>query len=152
MLSDTKAARKRAEEREATGVITAALLKAFQDYRRHDVGSDAAPHDFERWDEYFRAALGEATVAVETLGNEDLRKRLSTSLDLLIWASDSQLLWESRLHSARTVAWAAHADALACLGANLRNEPLPEAAKEWKAADSALQWQYEQERRAAEGE
>ncbi len=46
---------------------------------------------------------------------------------------------------------AAHRDALACLGANLHGEALPEAAETWKAADGQLQGQFEQERRAEEG-
>ncbi|MFI1700294.1 hypothetical protein ACH419_30530 [Streptomyces bobili] len=153
VLSDTKKARKRAEEKDATATITAALLEVRQTYRNSEVGSGPTPEDFDSWADYFLSKLGTAEVAVMTFHNEALRKRLTSSLELLIWgAYDEQLLHETHLGSARAVAYAAHRDALACLGANLRSEALPEAAEAWKAADGQLQWQFEQERRAEEGE
>jgi uncharacterized protein (DUF697 family) len=47
VLSDTKKARKRAEEKEAAATITAALLEVRQVYRNRDVGSGPAPDNFD---------------------------------------------------------------------------------------------------------
>ncbi|MER7688649.1 hypothetical protein [Streptomyces sp. NPDC097610] len=153
VLSDTKKARKRAEEKAATETITAALLEMRETYRKVDVGSGPAPDGFEYWPDFLLSKLGTAEVAVMAFNSEALRKRLTSSLDLLIWGShDSQLLYETRLGSSRVVAYAAHQDAMACLGANLRGEPLPEAAESWKNADGQMQWQDEQIRRAEAGE
>ncbi|MDX2854430.1 hypothetical protein PV342_39690 [Streptomyces sp. PA03-3a] len=153
VLSDTKKARKRAAEKEATETITAALLDVRQIYRKSDVGSGSAPEEFDTWSDFLLSKLGKAEVAVMALHGEDLRKRLTSSLDLLIWgAYDSQLLYQTHLGGFRVVAYAAHQDAMACLGANLRGEKLPEAAETWKTADSQMQWQFEQIRRAEEGE
>ncbi|MEU1569425.1 recombinase family protein [Streptomyces mirabilis] len=78
--------------------------------------------------------------------------RVRAELDLLLWgAHDSQLLHETRLSGSRAVAYAAHQDAMACLGANLRNESLPEAAETWTSADGQMRCQFEQVRRAEEG-
>ena len=52
----------------------------------------------------------------------------------------------------RSVAYAAYQDAMACLGANLRGEPLPGASDTWQSAESQMQRQFEQERRAEVGE
>lgn len=153
VLSDTKKARERAEEKEAARTITTALLEVRQIYRNTDVGSGPAPEDFEHWLDYLLAKLGEAEVAARTFRSADLRTRLTGSLDLLIsGAHDSQLLHETHQHSPRAVAYAAHQDAMACLGATLRGEKLPEATKAWKTADGHMQWQADQERRAEEGE
>ncbi|MFD4001971.1 hypothetical protein [Streptomyces rubiginosohelvolus] len=152
-LSDTKKARKRAEEKEATAVITAALLKTRQIYRSKDVGSGPPPGGFDTWPDYLLSNLGKAEVAILAFRSEALRKRLTSSLDLLIWgAHDSQLLYETRLGGSRAVAYAVHQDAVACLGANLRGERLPDAAATWTTADGQMQWQFEQVRRAEEGE
>ncbi|MET7912036.1 hypothetical protein ABZS98_27975 [Streptomyces avermitilis] len=152
-LSDTKKARKRAAEKEATESITAALLDVRQTYRKSDVGSGAAPEEFDTWAEFLLSKLGKAEVAVMAFHSEDLRTRLTSSLDLLIWgAHDSQLLYETRLGGSRVAAYAAHQDAMACLGANLRGEKLPEASETWKNADGQMKWQFEQVRRAEEGE
>ncbi|MEU0942302.1 hypothetical protein ABZ379_05815 [Streptomyces canus] len=153
VLSDTKKARKRAEEKEATETITGALLDVRQIYRNADVGSAPAPDDFDTWSDYLLSKLGKAEVAVMTFSSKALRERLTSSLDLLIWgAHDSQLLYETRLGGSRTVAYAAHEDAMTCLGANRREEPLPEAKERWKRADSQMRWQDEQVRRAEEGQ
>ncbi|MFC8230616.1 hypothetical protein [Streptomyces sp. NPDC057287] len=153
VLSDTKKARTRAEEKVATETITAALLEVRQTYRKGEVGTGPAPDEFEHWPDYLLSKLGAAEVAVMAFSSEDLRKRLTSSLDLLLWgAHDSQLLYETRLGSSRVVAYAAHHDALACLGANLRGEPLPDAAERWTNADHQMRWQDEQVRRAEEGE
>ncbi|MEU0030645.1 hypothetical protein [Streptomyces sp. NPDC006335] len=153
VLSDTKKARERAEEKEAAATITAALLEVRQIYRNTDVGSGPAPEDFEYWADYLLSKLGKAEVAVMAFRSEALRTRLTASLDLLIWgAHDSRLLYETRLGSSRAVAYAAHQDAMACLGAKLRGEELPSATKVWIAADGHMQWQAEEERRAGEGE
>ncbi|QKV98212.1 hypothetical protein HUT19_41560 (plasmid) [Streptomyces sp. NA02950] len=153
VLSDTKQARKRAEEKEAAATITAALLEVRQIYRNTDVGSGPAPEDFEYWSDYLLSKLGKAEVAVMAFRSEALRTRLTASLDLLIWGShDARLLYETRLGSSRAVAYAAHQDAMACLGATLRGEKLPEATKAWKEADGHMQWMAEEERRATEEE
>lgn len=152
VLSDTKKARQRAEEKEATEIITSALLEVRQIYRNTDVGSGPVPGEFEYWPDYLLSKLDKSEAAVMRFHSEALRKRVTASLDLLIWgAHDSQLLYETR-SSARAVAYEAHRDAMACLGAHLRGEQLPEATKAWKDADSQLRWQAEQERRAEEGE
>ncbi|MEU9405730.1 hypothetical protein AB0E08_08485 [Streptomyces sp. NPDC048281] len=152
-LSDTKKARKRAAEKEATETITAALLDVRQTYRKSDVGSGPAPEEFDTWADFLLSKLGKAEVAVMALHSEDLRKRLTSSLDLLIWgAYDSQLLYETRLGGSRVVANTAHQDAMACLGANLRGKKLPEPAETWRTADGQMKWQFEQVRRAEEGE
>jgi hypothetical protein len=152
VLSDTKAARTRAEEREATGVVTAALLKVHQTYRKWD-GKAPVPDGSKTWTDFFHAELAEAEVAAMVFRSAALRKRLKSSLDLLIWgASDDQLLHETRLTFPRVVAYAAHQDAMDCLGANLRNEALPEPSPRWTSADNQMQWQFEQVRRAEEGE
>lgn len=153
VLSDTKRARKRAEEKDATAIITAALLDVRETYRTNNVGSGSAPEDFDTWPDFPLSKLGKAEVAVMAFGSEALRERLTSSLDLLIWgAHDSQLLHETRLSGSRAVAYAAHKDAMACLGANLRSEPLPEAEETWTSADGQMRWQFEQIRRAEEGE
>ncbi|MBT2545804.1 hypothetical protein J7E99_35325 [Streptomyces sp. ISL-44] len=55
-----------------------------------------------------------------TFSSADLRKHLTSSLDLLIWgAHDSQLMYETGLGSSRPAAYAALQDAMACLGADL---------------------------------
>ncbi|MQL61891.1 hypothetical protein F6Q10_04430 [Streptomyces vinaceus] len=153
VLSDTKKARQHAEEKKATAIITAALLEARQIYRKSDVGSGPAPDDFATWADYLRAKLGKAEVAVMAFSSAALRERLTSSLDLLIWgAHDEQLLYETRLGSSQVVAYAVHRDAMACLGANLRGEKLPEAAETWNTADGHLQWLFEKARRDEEGE
>ncbi|MEV6403919.1 hypothetical protein AB0M58_13370 [Streptomyces bobili] len=153
VLSDTKQARQRAEEKEAAATITAALLDVRQIYRNTDVGSGPAPDDFEHWPDYLLSKLGTAEVALMAFRSEALRTRLTASLDLLIWgAHDSRLLYETRLGSPRAVAYAAHQDARACLGATLRGEKLPDATKEWKEADGHMQMMAEEERRAHDGE
>ncbi|WP_328674954.1 hypothetical protein [Streptomyces sp. NBC_00343] len=152
MLSDTKAARTRAEEREATGVITAALLKMHQTYRKWD---DSAPalEGFGTWADHFHAELAEAEVAAMVFRSQPLRARLKAPLNLLTWgATDDHLVQESRLGFTRVVAYAAYQDALDCLGANLRNEPLPAPSPRWTSADDQMRWQIEAERRASEGE
>ncbi|MET9671244.1 hypothetical protein ABZY19_39020 [Streptomyces sp. NPDC006475] len=154
VLSDAKAARRRAEEREATGVITAGLREARQIYWKGNVGTEMAPDGFDRdWTGYFSKMLGEAEVAVMVFEDEVLRQRLRASMDLLIWgAHDGQLLEETRLFLPRVVALAAHKDALACLGANLRDEDLPTPGEYWTKANSQWEWQEEQIRRAEAGE
>lgn len=153
VLSDTKKARKRAEEKAATETITAALLEVRQIYRKVDVGTGPAPDDFEYWPDYLLSKLGGAEVAAMAFNSKDLRNRLIASLNLLIWgAHDSQLLYEMHIGSSRAVAYAAHQDAMACLGANLRGEPLPAAAETWMNADCQMRWQDEQVRRAEAGE
>ncbi|MFG3157186.1 hypothetical protein ACGF7W_34710 [Streptomyces sp. NPDC048219] len=153
VLSDTKSARRRAEEREASAAISAALLKVRQKYKNDGMGTDRLPEGFDTWPDYFHSLLGEAEVAVLTFTDRGLRDRLTGSLDLLIWgAHDDQLLHESRLSFPRVVAYAAYNDALACLGANLRNEPLPNPTDTWTTAHRQLQWQEEQVRRAEAGE
>ncbi|MFE4756445.1 hypothetical protein ACFRIB_40610 [Streptomyces mirabilis] len=152
VLSDTKKARWRAEEKEATEIITIALLEVRQIYRNTDVGSGPAPEPFRLWTDYLESKFGGSEAALMRLHNDALRKRVTSSLDLLVWgAHDSRLLYETR-STARAVANHAHDDAMACLGAYTRNEPWPDATKAWKDADGQLQWQFEQERRAAEGE
>ncbi|MDX3166009.1 hypothetical protein PV516_19665 [Streptomyces scabiei] len=152
VLSDTKKARRRAEEKEATEIITAALLEVRQIYRSTDVGSGPVPGDFDGWPDYLLSKLGKSEAAVMRFHSEVLRRRVTSSLDLLTWgAHDRWLLAETR-SSARGVAYLAYRDAMACLGANLRGEPLPEATKAWNDADGQLRWQNEQERRAEEGE
>ncbi|MEU1601149.1 hypothetical protein ABZ468_52825 [Streptomyces sp. NPDC005708] len=152
VLSVTKKARRRAEEKEATEIITAGLLEVRQIYRNTDVGSGPAPGDFEYWPDYLLSKFDRSEAAVMRFHSEALRKRVTSSLDLLVWgAHDSQLLYETR-STAGAVAYQAHKDAMACLGAYMRGEPLPEATKAWKDADGQLQWQVEQERRAEEGE
>ncbi|MEV5879422.1 hypothetical protein AB0L75_35415 [Streptomyces sp. NPDC052101] len=134
-LSDTKKARKQAAEKDATAIITTALLEAHQRYMNNDVGLDPAPDNFDTWTGYFLSTFGEAEVAVMTLHSEALRRRITASLWLLAWgAYDTQLLHETHLDT-RTLAYAAHKDAMACLGANLRSEPLPRPTKTWTAAD-----------------
>ncbi|MEU5499807.1 hypothetical protein [Streptomyces griseofuscus] len=152
VLSDTKKARQRAEEKEATEIITAALLEVRQIYRNTDVGSGPVPGEFEYWSDYLLSKLDKSEAAVMRFRSEALRNRVSSSLDLLIWgAHDSQLLHETR-SSTRAVAYEAHRDAMACLWAHMRGEPLPEATKAWTDTDAQLRWQAEQERRAEEGE
>jgi type II secretory pathway pseudopilin PulG len=52
VLSDTKQARKRTEEKEAAATITSALLEVRQIYRNSDVVSGPAPEDFDTWSDY----------------------------------------------------------------------------------------------------
>ncbi|MFD5452195.1 hypothetical protein [Streptomyces sp. NPDC127100] len=153
VLSDTKSARRRAEEREASATISASILEVRQKYKNDGMGTDRVPEGFSTWPDYFHSLLGEAEVAVLTFTNKDLRRRLTDSLDLLIWgAHDDQLLHESRLSFPRVVAYAAYNDILACLGANLRNEALPSPTDTWTKARHQLRWQDEQVRRAEAGE
>lgn len=154
VLADTRKARRRAEEKEATATITTALLKVRQIYRNTDVGSGSAPEGFEYWSDYLLSKLGKAEVAVMAFRNESLRTRLAASLDLLIWgAHDDRLLHETGLGSTRVVAYVAHQDAMTCLGTSLRGKKkLPEATKAWRDADDHMQWMIEEERRATEGE
>ncbi|MGW5460125.1 hypothetical protein [Streptomyces sp. NPDC003996] len=105
VLSDTKKARQRAEEKETTEIITAALLEVRQIYRNTDVGSGPVPGEFEYWPDYLLSKLDKSEAAVMRFHSEALRKRVTSSLDLLIWgAHDSQLLYETR-SSARAVAF-----------------------------------------------
>jgi hypothetical protein len=153
VLSDTKKARKRAEEKEAAATITAALLEVRQVYRNRDVGSGPAPDNFDFWSDYLSSKLGDAEVAAMTFTSKALRQRLTSSLDLVIWgAHDSRLLYETHLGSSRAVAYVAHQDAMACLGATLRGEKLPDPAEAWKTADDQMKYQAALERRAEAGE
>ncbi|MEU5510807.1 hypothetical protein [Streptomyces fungicidicus] len=153
VLSDTKSARRRAEEREAAATISAAVLDVRQKYRTVAMNTYRVPKKFSTWPEYFHSLLGQAEIAVLTFTNEDLRKRLTGSLDLLIWgAHDDQLLHETRLTFPPVVAYAAYSDVLDCLGAHLRDEALPAPTDTWTKAHSQLQWQFEQVRRAEAGE
>ncbi|WP_030390785.1 hypothetical protein [Streptomyces sp. NRRL S-241] len=153
VLSDTKKARQRADEKEAAEIITAALLQVRQIYRKSAVGSPPVPEDeFEHWTDYLLAKLGASEAAVMRFHDKALRERLTASLDLLIWgAHDNQLLHETRSH-VRAVAYEAHRDAMECLGAHMRREQLPKATKAWMDASGQLEWQMEQVRRAEEGE
>ncbi len=156
VLSDTKKARRRAEEKEATETITVALLKIRQIYRTKDVGSSPVPSEegaeCDSWPDYLLSALGTSEAAVMRFRSEALRERIAASLDLLIWgAHDEQLLYETR-SSTRAVAYEAHRDAMECLGAHMRGEKLPEATTAWKDANHQLNWQNELMRRAEEGE
>ncbi|MEV0182878.1 hypothetical protein AB0I54_26780 [Streptomyces sp. NPDC050625] len=49
------------------------------------------------------------------------------------------------------MAYAVHKDAMACLGANLCGEKLPEVAETWNTAEGDLQWLFEKARRDEEG-
>ncbi|MFF8431752.1 hypothetical protein ACF07Y_42835 [Streptomyces sp. NPDC016566] len=116
----------------------------------NDVGLDPAPGNFDTWTGYFLSTFGEAEVAVMALHGEALRRRITASLVLLAWgAYDTQLLHETHLNT-RTLAYAAHQDAMACLGANLRSEPLPRPTETWTTAD--FQMSAREYRRARQGE
>jgi hypothetical protein len=134
VLSDTKAARKRTEEREATGIITTSFQKTFLVYTQQNVRVAPVPEGFELWTDYFRSALDEAEVAIQVIRDRRLRLRLSSSLEMLIHGGNEEILRDTRLNNPDHMASVAYRDALACLGANLRNEPLPEPSRGWKAA------------------
>jgi hypothetical protein len=57
-----------------------------------------------------------------------------------------------RRQRALKAAGCTHVNAMACLGATLRGEKLPEATQAWKDADGHMKWMVEEERRAHEGE
>ncbi|MGV9277746.1 hypothetical protein [Streptomyces griseosporeus] len=152
VLSDTKKARRRAEEKEATEIITAALLEVRQIYRNNNVGPGPVPGEFEYWPDYLLSKLDKSEAAAMRFHSKALRERITSSLGLLIWgAHDDQLLYTTD-STARAVAYEAYRDAMTCLGAYMRGEQLPKPTKAWTDADAHLHWQIEQERLAEAGE
>ncbi|MFB7931968.1 hypothetical protein ACFC4C_23010 [Streptomyces sp. NPDC056039] len=132
-LSDTKTARRRTEEREATVVVSAACLQLRRDYPmwRPD-HRDENGHD---WPGHAWSVLGNAEPAVLVFRNSVLRQRLAESLMLIrdvnkIPPTLRRLLDDEPVYLACS-------DVLSCLGANLRGEPLPKASKDWK---NAIEW------------
>ncbi|MFD5619234.1 hypothetical protein [Streptomyces yangpuensis] len=139
MLSDTKKARQRADEKEATEIITAALLEVRQIYRKSAVGPDPVPEG-EHWTGHLLAELGASQAAAMRFHDKALRRRLTVSLDLLLQGSpDSQM-----------VAYEAHRDAMECLGAHIRRERLPKPTRFWTDARDRLEWAEEQARQTRE--
>ncbi|MFF2571176.1 hypothetical protein [Streptomyces sp. NPDC058084] len=144
VLADNRKARRREEERKATDELVRALVKARQD-SRHEEG-------FDPWAEHFLGVLGEAEAAVLLFADKKLRSRLEDSISLIIWgADDSQVRREARM-SHFEIVHEAYTDAVACLGANLRQEKRPKPSPRWSEAAGAWRWVDEQVRRAENGE
>lgn len=136
-LADTKKARQRQAERDATTTLSAQLTKARLDAAR------GLPENAE-WTPHFLELFGGPEAAVLTFKSKNLRDRLKSSLELIIWgADDSELQYKTRRPPPFLV-YLACGDALECLGANLRDEKLPAASKTWKDATGQWEWQQEQ--------
>ncbi|SEE59680.1 hypothetical protein [Streptomyces sp. TLI_105] len=79
-----------------------------------------------------------------------MRTRISNSIDLIIWgAGDSYVLGRTQMNR-REMVYEAYMDAVNCLGANLRDEELPEPRKTWSDAVAEQKW-VEENIRQAEG-
>ncbi|MFB7453510.1 hypothetical protein [Streptomyces sp. NPDC056194] len=138
---DNRKARRREEERKATDEIVRALVQARQTSR----SSETLDLD---WAPRFLAILGEAEGAVLVLRDAVLRKRVSSSMDLILWgAGDDHFRSQMQMSAAETV-YEAYTDAVGCLGANLRGEALPKARKTWSDAVTKQEWIAEQIRQA----
>ncbi|MGN5392584.1 hypothetical protein [Streptomyces sp. JL7001] len=92
---------------------------------------------FEDWREHLLAELGASQAAAMRFRDKALRRRLTVSLDLLLYGSP---------HS-QMVAYEAHRDAMECLGAHIRRERLPKPTRFWTDARDELEWLAEKQER-----
>ncbi|WAU78310.1 hypothetical protein O1Q96_00215 (plasmid) [Streptomyces sp. Qhu-G9] len=140
-LSDTKKARRRTEEREATAVVSAACIQLRHEFPLGPDRIDRRSEHVYDWPEHAWSVLGDAEPAVLVFRDSGLRQRLAESF-LLITEADLIPHWLRQLMDDDPV-YVACRDVLGCLGANLRGESPPKASDDW---ERAVKWVRDNER------